>query len=122
MKVICTNIGPKELGGQLEWEGSAVNYNEVVDQTIKTAFDEDGTPRNREEDGHIFVYELDDQDRRDLAHKQIVKYYPEWKQMNILRSNVQTDIEKMGVFIDACREWSNDSSNTDPFTIQDIIP
>jgi hypothetical protein len=122
MRVICTNIGPAELGGQVEWEGSAADYSQEVANRIRTAFDQDGQPLNRETVGHVFVTEMTDQDRRDLAARQILKYYPEWRQLNILRTGTEHEQIKMSQFIDACRSWSNNSSNVDPFGLDDLRP
>ena len=122
MKIICTNIGPEELGGQIEWDGSVVNFTRDSDNIMKTAFNEDGTTRSRVEDGHVFVYELDDQDRRDLAQRHIFKYYPDWKQLDVLRRGTDAEKAKMDAFIDACRDWSNDDSNNDPFGLDELEP
>jgi hypothetical protein len=122
MRVICTNIGPAELGGQIEWEGSAANYSQEVANRIRTAFDQDGNPLNRETVGHVFVTEMTDQDRRDLAARQILLYYPAWRQLNILRTGTEQEQIKMSQFIDACRSWSNDSNNVDPFGLDDLRP
>jgi hypothetical protein len=121
MKVICTNIGPAELGGQLEWEGSAADYSQQVEARIKTAFVE-GKPVNREDHGHVFVTEITDQDRRDLASAKILKFYPLWKQANIVRENDTVEVSKMSAFINYCRNWSNDSNNVDPFGLENITP
>lgn len=123
MKFVCTNIGPSELGGQVEWQGSAGNFTRQVEQQIKTIFDENGQPMNREDHGHIFKFvEVTDQDRRDVARRQILKFYPEWKQLNIMRSGSQEEKDKMFTFIDACRNWSNDPTNNDPFGLDSLEP
>jgi hypothetical protein len=122
MRVICTNIGPAEFGGQVEWEGSAANYSREVETRVKTAFDQNGQPLNREDYGHVFVIEMTDQDRRDLAARQILKYYPEWRQLNIIRTGTEEEKTQMSEFIDACRAWSNDASNVDPFGLDDLTP
>jgi hypothetical protein len=122
MKIICTNIGPEEFGGQIEWDGPVTGFTQASDTTMKTAFNEDGSTRSRVEDGHIFVYELDDDDRRALAQRQIFKYYPDWRQLDILRRGTDAEKAKMDTFIDACRDWSNDDSNNDPFGLDKIEP
>lgn len=122
MKVKCLNIGPAEFGGQLEWEGTGDMYTLEVDQRIKTAFNEDGSTRSRVEDGHQFVYEVTDADRRAIASRQITTYYPEWRQMNVIRSGSPAEQTAMSTFIDACRAWSNDSSNNDPFGLDSLTP
>jgi hypothetical protein len=122
MKVKCLNIGPAEFGGQLEWEGTGDLYTIEVDQMLKTAYNQDGSTRSRVEDGHIFVYEVTDDDRRAIASRQILKFYPEWKQLNILRTGSTEEQNIMATFIDACRAWSNDPSNEDPFGLDSLIP
>lgn len=127
MKVICTNIGPEELGGQEEWVGSPAYYTQAIDDGIKTAFikneeTEEYTEVSRVEDGHIFVYKLDDQDRRVLAQQRIFKYYPDWKQLDVMRRGTSVEKSKMDIFIDACRDWSNDNSNNDPFGLETVEP
>ena len=122
MKVKCLNIGPPEFGGQLEWEGAGDLYTPEVDQTLKTAYNQDGSTRSRVQDGHIFVYEVTDDDRRAIAGRQITKYYPAWKQLNILRTGTIEEQTTMSTFIDACRAWSNDSSNNDPFGLDSLTP
>lgn len=46
--------------------------------------------------------------RQKLAADNIAKYYPIWKQLNVIRENNSEEVIKMGNFIDACRMWSND--------------
>jgi hypothetical protein len=57
-----------------------------------------------------------------IAGRQITKYYPEWKQLNIIRLGSVEEQTAMSTFIDACRSWSNDSSNTDPFGLDSLTP
>lgn len=59
--------------------------------------------------------------RRRQASIKINEHYPISKQLNILRESDKAEKRKMVVFIDACRNWSNDSSS-DPMAIQDIAP
>lgn len=52
---------------------------------------------------------IDDLDsRRVIAQSEILKRYPIWKQLNILRKNDWQEVTDMGKFIDAVRNWSND--------------
>lgn len=51
--------------------------------------------------------------RQRAARVRITTEYPEWKQLNILRSEDKTAIERMGNFIDRCQALSNDPE-TDP--------
>lgn len=50
----------------------------------------------------------------EFAQEHIFKYYPSWKQSNILRENDSQEVTKMGIFIDAVRGWSN-QANPDPW-------
>ena len=122
MKIICTNIGPKEHNGQIEWDGPVEGFSREADARIKTAFNEDGSTRNRVDDGHLFEYYLDDQDRRDLCRSHIFKFYPDWKQLDVMRRGSKTDNDNMNKFIDACRDWSNDDTNNDPFGLEGVEP
>jgi hypothetical protein len=58
-----------------------------------------------------------------IAGQKIRAAYPEYKQLNILRSGNTVDINKMNTFIDAVRSWAN-SSNPDPWdgTLDAITP
>lgn len=51
----------------------------------------------------------------------IARYYPIHKQLNILRSGTQAEKDKMDVFINACRDWSN-GENPDPAALAAIEP
>ena len=44
---------------------------------------------------------------RDLCAQHIAKFYPEWKQLNLLRTGTKAQKDQMSAFIDACRAWSN---------------
>jgi hypothetical protein len=46
---------------------------------------------------------------RHLCADHIAKFYPMWKQINVIRSGDTAAIQKMSAFIDACRDWSNHS-------------
>ena len=46
---------------------------------------------------------------RQQAESHILQHYPLWHQLNILRSGDQAAVQQMGNFIDACRDWSNQS-------------
>ena len=58
--------------------------------------------------------EWDLEDINYIAGEKIRSVYPEYKQLNILRSGIQTDIDKMNTFIDLVRTWAN-SENPDPW-------
>lgn len=124
MKVICSNIGI-EGKGQLEWEGPANQYTKEIDKDIKTASIEksDGQfeLKDRVKDaGHIFEYHLTDEDRKQIAYKTITKFYPEWKQLNIIQDGGE-ELAKMNSFIKLVRDWSNGTSN-DPFSLENAEP
>ena len=73
----------------------------------------DGTanPGDRWENGKVISQSIQtdaETQKRTAARKHIITFYPEWKQINILRSGTQEEIDRMGNFIDACRDWSND--------------
>ena len=66
-------------------------------------------------------WELDD--IRYIAGEHIRRYYPEYKQLNILRTGTTAEQENMTTFIDAVRAWSN-SENPDPWdgSLDLIVP
>ena len=55
------------------------------------------------------------------AENQIRKYYPEYKQLNILMEGNETEIAKMRTFIQAVRDWSN-GPNPDLNVVTTIVP
>lgn len=57
-----------------------------------------------------------------FAQDHIYKYYPSWKQSNILREGNEVEILKMSTFINAVRDWSN-QENPDPWdgSLENII-
>jgi hypothetical protein len=71
------------------------------------------------------VEELKQQTRseaaRRLCAKHILAYYPEWKQLNLLRAGTKAQKDQMTAFIDACRAWSN-GDNPDPAALTAIAP
>lgn len=58
-----------------------------------------------------------------FAGNKIRSVYPEYKQLNVLRSGDTTAISKMNTFIEAVRSWAN-SSNPDPWdgSLDRIVP
>jgi hypothetical protein len=66
-------------------------------------------------------WELDD--IKYIAGEYIRQYYPEYKQLNIIRSGTEQEQVKMTAFIDAVRAWSN-TSTPDPWdgTLEQIVP
>ncbi len=87
-------------------------------------YDGEATPGDRWMKNKVIPQKEDlaeDEKKRIAARARIVEFYPEWKQLNILREGDATSITKMGIFIDACRAWSNDA--TSEFTsLEKIIP
>jgi tRNA(Ser,Leu) C12 N-acetylase TAN1 len=67
--------------------------------------------------------EWDLDDIRYIAGEHIRRYYPEYKQLNVIRTGTEQEQAKMTVFIDAVRAWSN-SENPDPWdgTLELITP
>ena len=59
--------------------------------------------------------------KRWRAQQHIVAIYPEWQQLNLLRSGDMATIKRMGRFIDAVRAWSNDPKSTE-HALQKIKP
>jgi hypothetical protein len=57
-------------------------------------------------------WELDD--IKYIAGEYIRRYYPEYKQLNIIRTGTEAEQAKMTTFIDAVRAWSN-SETPDPW-------
>ncbi|QND82699.1 Uncharacterized protein ChrSV_0470 [Chromobacterium vaccinii] len=58
---------------------------------------------------------------RASCESHIERYYPIWQQLNILRAGTDADKSKMGIFVDACRTWSN-GPNPDQTILQTIKP
>jgi hypothetical protein len=50
--------------------------------------------------------------KRDLAYEHITKYYPLWKQNNVILSGTEQEKIQMTTFIEAVRAWSNDTNST----------
>ena len=55
------------------------------------------------------------------ARDQIVKFYPEYKQLNILMEGNESEIAKMKAFIQSVRDWSN-GPNPDLEVVKTIVP
>ena len=63
----------------------------------------------------------DEDGYRQQAEQYILQHYPLWHQLNILRSGDEEAIQTMGDFIDACRDWSN-QTNPDLADLQVLQP
>ncbi|BBH15226.1 hypothetical protein JD974_01095 [Chromobacterium haemolyticum] len=67
------------------------------------------------QDGPIEI-ELSDAARSECARVQcaahIEKYYPIFKQLNLLRDGDDEEKKQMSAFINACQAWSNQASGT----------
>ena len=55
------------------------------------------------------------------AEARIKRFYPEYKQLNILMAQDEVEIVKMRSFIEAVRDWSNGSS-PDLAVVETISP
>lgn len=73
-------------------------------------------------DEELYV-EWEEHEIKQFAQSHIEKYYPLWKQSNIMRTNDEAELTKMGTFIDSVRAWSN-GENPDPWdeSLTNIIP
>ena len=58
---------------------------------------------------------------KNAAYDQIVKFYPEYRQLNTLMEGDQTAIAIMKTFIQAVRDWSN-GPNPDFSVVKTIVP
>lgn len=58
---------------------------------------------------------------RELCAQHIAKFYPDWKQLNILRVGTKAQKDQMTAFIDACRDWSN-GDKPNPADLAAIAP
>lgn len=76
--------------------------------------------KNRDKEKKVTKSEERKLRRRDTASSEILSKYPEWKQINIIRSGDDEKIKIMGEFIDLVRDWSNTLSLSDD-NIDDII-
>jgi hypothetical protein len=120
MKIIeyglCIWNGTKENKG-ITSKDDLLKYKEVYDFTqdppvlVYTKTDEE-----------LYI-EWENSEINEFAQQHIFKYYPSWKQSNILRENNPDMVTEMGGFIDAVRTWSNQAS-PDPWdgSLEQIIP
>lgn len=77
--------------------------------------DEEPNPGDKFIDGKIVRVEIEMdvlQEKRMVAQHKITGQYPVWKQVNILRAGTKSEQTKMGTFVDAVRNWSNDPKST----------
>lgn len=113
---ICVWDGPKENSGIIS-KDNLLKYKEVYDFT---------------QDPPVLIYTKTDQEVyiewekseiNQFAQEYIYKYYPSWKQSNILREGTEQDILKMSTFINAVRDWSN-QEKPDPWSesLTSIVP
>lgn len=113
---ICVYDGSKE-SHKINSKEDLLRYKEVYDFT---------------QDPPVLIYTKTDQEVyiewekseiNQFAQDYIFKYYPSWKQSNILRENNPQEVTKMGNFIDAVRAWSN-NTNPDPWdgSLEQIVP
>ena len=67
----------------------------------------------------IYVYEPEEINQ--IAQEQIVKYYPIWKQNNLIMEGDQAKLDAMNEFIQRVRDWAN-GEDPDPDIIDTIVP
>ena len=108
-----------------EQSKSGINSNTDLN-LYKEVYDMDQNPPvllHTKTDEEVYI-EWEPAEINDFAQKQIYKYYPDWKQSNTLRDGTAEQKNKMGLFIDAVRDWSNQSTTPDPLdgSLELIIP
>lgn len=107
MKIIeygnCVWDGPKENKG-ISCKEDLLKLKQVYDFT---------------QDPPVLVYTKTDEELyiiweqyeiNNFAQEYIYKYYPSWKQSNVLREGNEQELLKMSNFINAVRAWSNQES------------
>lgn len=67
----------------------------------------------------IYEYELEEINQ--IAYEQITKYYPLWKQNNLIMEGDQVKLDAMNEFIQRVKDWANEE-NPDPDIIDTIVP
>lgn len=75
---------------------------------IKYEGDAEVSPGDTYKNGKIISSKVEPavEDIKSAATGYIVKFYPTWKQLNVLREGDKQDIEKMSRFIDSVRAWT----------------
>jgi hypothetical protein len=113
---ICSFNGPKENKGILS-KDDLDRLRDVYD------FEQDPPALVHTKTDEEFYIEWENSEINEFAQEHIFKYYPSWKQSNILRENDPQEVTKMGIFIDAVRDWSN-QANPDPWdgSLELIVP
>ena len=111
MKIIefgnCIWNGPKENKG--------INCKEDL-LSLKQVYDFTQNPPAlvyTKTDQELYI-EWEQSEINQFAQDYIYKYYPSWKQSNILREGNEVEILKMSTFINTVRDWSN-QENVDPW-------
>ena len=94
-------------------KGGAASPNEIKQQMDDYPFDEDYQRPVK------FVYELEEINQ--IAGEQITKYYPLWKQNNLIMEGDQAKLAAMNEFIQRVRDWAN-GEDPDPDIIDTIVP
>lgn len=101
-----------------------VHSERCVSELEWVEFDGEANPGDGWVDGKLIPAQEDiapEDLRRRQARAHILEYYPEWRQLNVLRAGDSEAIATMGKFIDACRNWSNDPA-ADPADLAAIQP
>lgn len=120
MKIVYPNGG---IGIHTPYQYSDFKTKEQFDlrRNVYQQNEETGEYELVGQDDCSIEWELDD--IRYIAGEHIRRYYPEYKQLNIIRTGTDEEQAKMTAFIDAVRAWSN-SENPDPWdsTLEQIVP
>lgn len=110
------------IGAHIPYEFSHIKTKEQFELSQKViSIDENFTATIIGQEQTSVVWEL--QDINYIAGEKIRSVYPEYKQLNILRSGNQEQINKMNMFINAVRAWAN-SDAPDPWdgSLELIVP
>lgn len=128
MKVINLTTGIVEFNGtvkKFDDMGGKQAFEWISSFSVQQAALQSGNNENVEVPDETFEkqlkYEYEQDEINQFAFDQITKFYPLWKQNNILNSGDQEKITSMYEFIDRVREWSN---STDPIRedVLEIVP
>lgn len=114
--------------GNIVWNGPKENKGILCKNdldNLRYVYDFTQTPPvlvHTKTDEELYI-EWENSEINEFAQEHIFKYYPSWKQSNILRENDSEEVTKMGIFIDAVRDWSN-QTNPDPWdgSLELIVP
>lgn len=114
--------------GNIVWNGSKENKGILSKEDLdkfRYVYDftqDPPTLLHTKTDEELYII-WDQSEINEFAQQHIFKYYPSWKQSNILRENDSNEVSKMGNFIDSVRDWSN-QEGADPWdgSLDEIVP